>query len=44
MKDLSEMNMEALLSVTYTSLPIEVEKKTPDGRPSSEKVGRPIQL
>lgn len=37
-KDLSEINIEALLSVTYTSVSIEVDKKLPDGRPATEKV------
>lgn len=37
-KDLAEVNIEALLSITYTSLQIHVDKKLPDGKPSSETV------
>jgi transformation/transcription domain-associated protein len=37
-KDLSELNIEALLSITYTATPIQVDKKMADGRPTTEKV------
>lgn len=37
-KDLTEVNLDALLPITYTSLQIQIEKKLPDGKTVKDTV------